>query len=175
MSNIEIAFGIATAVLDGEPATAVVVHDQVALLADIIARHSTQTLAAPLARDFMRDWDRWHDWLRGLDLEPVAGAGWRSLDSVTFMAPVPEPWNIFQTYHNYERPSRSTGRRDPPKSERVLPDIFLGSRSALAGYGATVHCEHGTTQFDFELEVTGSLSGAGRARRRLCGRIRYCK
>ena len=32
---------------------------------------------------------------------------------------VPEPWNIFQTYHNYDRPSRISGKSDPPKNERL--------------------------------------------------------
>ena len=69
-----------------------------------------------------------------------------------FTAPVPEPWNIFQTYHNFERPSRISGKADPPKHERVLPDIFFGSRSALGGYGDAVLREHGGQQFDFEIE-----------------------
>jgi len=155
----EIAFGIGTIVRNGEQAAAVVVNDQVAALADVIAHHRTPpAAAAPAARDLMRDWDRWHGWLRGLDLAPAADEGWLALDAVKFTAPVPEPWNIFQTYHNYERPSRITGRSDPPKSERVLPDIFLGSRSALAGFGDSVRCEHGAAQFDFELEVTAVIS-----------------
>jgi 2-keto-4-pentenoate hydratase/2-oxohepta-3-ene-1,7-dioic acid hydratase in catechol pathway len=150
----EIAFGIGTLLHDGKPATAVVVNDRVATLADIAARYRAPPAAVPPARDFMRDWDGWHGWLRELDLRPSPDEGWLALDSVKFAPPVPEPWNIFQTYHNYERPSRITGRSDPPKSERVLPDIFMGSRSALAGFGDTVKVEHGVIQFDFELEVT---------------------
>jgi 2-keto-4-pentenoate hydratase/2-oxohepta-3-ene-1,7-dioic acid hydratase in catechol pathway len=50
-----------------------------------------------------------------------------------------------------------TGRRDPPKAQRVLPDIFLGSRSALSGHRDTVYREHGAVQFDFELEVTAVI------------------
>ncbi len=154
---VEISFGIGTILRDGKPATAVVVNDQVATLADIVTRHSAPGAAAPLMRDFILDWERWHSWLRGLDLKPSPGEGWTPIDAAKFMAPVPEPWNIFQTYHNYERPSRSTGHVDPPKAERVLPDIFLGSRSALAGFGDPVYCEHGGIQFDFELEVTAVI------------------
>jgi 2-keto-4-pentenoate hydratase/2-oxohepta-3-ene-1,7-dioic acid hydratase in catechol pathway len=155
--EIEIRFGIGTAVYNGRPAKAVVVNDQVAPLAYIVAHHATPGATAPLMRDFMPDWEDWHTWLRGLNLEPSREEGWLPIDSVKFMAPVPEPWNIFQTYHNFERPSRITGQSDPPKSIRVLPDIFLGSRSALGGFGDPIYREHGGTQFDFELEVTAII------------------
>jgi 2-keto-4-pentenoate hydratase/2-oxohepta-3-ene-1,7-dioic acid hydratase in catechol pathway len=150
----EIRFGIGTVARDGGQAVAVVVNDRVALLKDVLARHGTPGAAAPLMRDFIVDWERWHGWLRGLDLDPGREDGWAALDTFKWMAPVPEPWNIFSTYHNYTRPSRVTGRSDPPKNERVLPDIFFGSRSALAGYGDTVYREHGGNQFDFEVEIT---------------------
>ncbi|HUB96450.1 MAG TPA: fumarylacetoacetate hydrolase family protein [Stellaceae bacterium] len=153
----EVTFGIGTILLNGHQATAVVVKDRVAPLADIVARHSTPGAVAPPMRDFLKDWDRWLDWLRGLGLDPAREEGWHPIDRVKFAAPVPEPWNIFHLYHNYERPSRVTGRSDPPKSERVLPDVFFGSRSALAGYGDTVYREHGGTQFDFEVEVTAVI------------------
>ena len=134
-STAEIVFGIGTMLGDGGPATAVVVNDQVAPLADIVARHATPGAAAPLMRDFMPDWFRWHDWLRALDLDPSADDWWRPIDSVKFTAPVPEPWNIFQTYHNFERPSCITGKSDLPKAERLLPDMFMASRSSLGGHG----------------------------------------
>jgi 2-keto-4-pentenoate hydratase/2-oxohepta-3-ene-1,7-dioic acid hydratase in catechol pathway len=153
----EIAFGIGTMLADGKPETAVVVNDRVASLKDIVARHSTPGAIAPAMRDFMPDWERWHGWLRGLDLDPAREDGWRPLDAVKFAPPVPEPNNIFHTYHNYDRPSSTTGRRDPPKAQRVLPDIFLGSRSALSGHRDTVYREHGAVQFDFELEVTAVI------------------
>jgi 5-oxopent-3-ene-1,2,5-tricarboxylate decarboxylase/2-hydroxyhepta-2,4-diene-1,7-dioate isomerase len=153
----EIIFGVGTMALDGKPATAVVVEDRVAPLAQIVARHSTPGAVAPLMRDFMPDWPRWHDWLRGLDLQPSREGGWLPLDRVKFLAPVPEPWNIFHLYHNFERPSRVTGRSDPPKAERVLPDVFFGSRAALAGHGDTIYREHGGVQFDFEVEVTAII------------------
>ena len=151
----EFRFGIGTILAEGKPATAVIVEDQVATLAQLVARHSTPGAAAPLMRDFMADWQRWHDWLRRLDLKP--GDGWQPIDAVKFLPPVPEPWNIFHLYHNFERPSRVTGRSDPPKAERVLPDVFYGSRSALAGYGDVVYREHGGVQFDFEVEVTAVI------------------
>jgi acylpyruvate hydrolase len=151
---IEIAFGIGTILRNGQPASAVVVNDQVAALVDIVAHNRAPRPVAPTTGELLRDWERWHSWLRSLDHRATSESAWRPLDSVKFTAPVPEPWNIFQTYHNYERPSRITGRSDPPKSERVIPDIFLGSRSALAGFGDIVAVEHGTTQFDFELEIT---------------------
>jgi 2-keto-4-pentenoate hydratase/2-oxohepta-3-ene-1,7-dioic acid hydratase in catechol pathway len=159
MSNgmTEIRFGIGTMMRNGQPATAIVVNDQVAALTDITMRHRAPNSAAPSMREFMPNWERWHDWLRGLDLKPSPDEGWLPLDAVKFRAPVPEPWNIFQTYHNYERPSRTTGHRDPPKSERIIPDIFFGSRSALAGFGDPVACQHGVVQFDFELEVTAVI------------------
>lgn len=157
----EIEFGIGTILREGAPTTAVVVRDQVLALSDLAARHPALGTQAPsLMRDLLTNWDRWHDWLRGCDLKPTPDEGWKPLDSIKFKAPVAEPWNIFQTYHNYERPSRSTGHVDPPKSERVLPDIFLGSRSALAGYGDAVYREHGGTQFDFELEITAVVGKA---------------
>ncbi len=148
-------FGIGSLAGNGTPL--VVVDDHVASLSSIAA--SRRPPAAPPAsmRELMDDWERWHDWLRSLELQPSPGEGWKALDAVKFSAPVPEPWNIFQTYHNYERPSRVTGRSDPPKAERVLPDIFFGSRSALAGYGDVVRREHGGTQFDFEVEVTAVI------------------
>lgn len=155
--EIEIRFGIGTAAIGGKAETAIVINDRVASLADIVARHSTPGAIAPPMRDFMLQWERWHAWLRGLDLNPSREEGWQSLDAVKFMAPVPEPWNIFHLYHNFERPSRVTGRSDPPKAERVLPDVFFGSRSALAGYGDTIFREHGGTQFDFEVEVTAVI------------------
>src|SRR5262249_43496158 len=135
----EIGFGIGTIVANGKPATAVVVKDQVATLADIVARHSTPGAAAPPMRDFLPDWQRWHQGLRGLALKPAAEDGWVPLAAAKFLAPVPEPNNIFHLYHNFERPSRVTGRSDPPKAERILPDVFFGSRSALAGYGDTIY------------------------------------
>ena len=153
----EIAFGIGTIAIDGKPATAVLVNDQVATLRDIVARHSTPGATAPVMRDFLPDWERWHGWLRGLNLDPSRSDFWHPATSVKFMPPVPEPGNIFHTYHNYDRPSSTTGRRDPPKAERVLPDVFLGSRVALTGHGETVFREHGAVQFDFELEVTAVI------------------
>ncbi|MCC6473498.1 MAG: fumarylacetoacetate hydrolase family protein [Burkholderiales bacterium] len=150
----QIAFGIGTLFEDGRRATAVVVEDQVAKLADIVAQRSTPGACAPLMREFMPDWQRWHEWLRGLGLRPSPQEGWRPIDAVQFAPPVPEPWNIFSTYHNSDRPSRVTGRSDPPKAERVIPDVFYGSRSSLAGHGDVVYREHGGGKFDFEVEVT---------------------
>ncbi len=120
-------------------------------------RYGTPGAAAPLMRDFMPDWGRWHDWLRGLDLDPFSEENWRPASEVKFMPPVPEPVHIFHTFHNYDRPSSTTGKYDPPKAERVLPDLFLGASSALSGNGATVYREHGAVQFDFELEVTAVI------------------
>jgi acylpyruvate hydrolase len=153
----EVIFGIGTMMQDGKPATAVVVNDHVAPLADIVKRYATPGATAPVMRDFMPDWDRWHDWLRGLDLKPSSDDKWMPLDSVKFKAPVPEPWNIFQTYHNFERPSRISGKNDPPKHERLLPDMFMASRSSLGGWGDPIMREHGGSQFDFELEVTAII------------------
>ncbi len=152
----QIKFGVGTILADGSPSTAIVIDDRVATLDDIAARH-TPPLAVPPARDFMAGWERWHDWLRGLDLAPSSETGWRPLDSVKFAPPVLEPWNIFHLYHNFERPSRVTGRSDPPKSVRLIPDVFFGSRSALSGYGDIVYREHGGVQFDFEVEVTAII------------------
>ena len=95
MAEHEIRFGIGTMLAGGKPATAVVVDDQVASLADIVARYSTPGAAAPVMRAFLPDWDRWHGWLRGLDLKPGAGDFWQKLDAVKFLPPVPEPNNIF--------------------------------------------------------------------------------
>ncbi len=156
-SKAETTFGIGTIVCEGKPATAVVVDDLVLPLAQIVTRHSTPGAVAPLMRDFMPDWERWHDWLRGLDLTPSTEEGWQPIDAVKFSAPVPEPWNIFQTYHNFERPSRISGKSDPPKAERLLPDMFMASRSSLGGFGDTIFREHAGYQFDFELEVTAII------------------
>ena len=89
--KIEVAFGIGTMIDNGKPATAVVVRDQVASLASIVARHSTPGAVAPVMRDLLPDWERWHGWLRGLDLKPAPDEGWKPINSVKFMAPVPEP------------------------------------------------------------------------------------
>lgn len=153
----ETGFGIGTMLHDGKAATAVVVDDRVLPLSSVVARHSTPGALAPGMREFMPDWDRWHDWLRNLDLDPGAEEGWKPIADVKFLAPVPEPWNIFQTYHNFDRPSRISGKSDPPKSVRLLPDVFMASRSSLGGYGDTVYREHGGHQFDFELEVTAVI------------------
>lgn len=153
----EIRFGIGTIMADGKAATAVVIEDRVAKLSDIVARYATPGAAAPLMRDFIADWPRWHEWLRGLALRPSAEEGWTALAATKFLPPVPEPNNIFHLYHNFARPSRVTGRSDPPKAERVLPDVFFGSRSALAGHGDTIYREHGGMQFDFEVEVTAVI------------------
>jgi len=152
-----IAFGIGTVATDGKPGTAVIIGDRVAPLADIVARYSTPGAVAPLMRDFMPDWDRWHDWLRGLDLDPRDDELFRSSTSVKFLPPVPEPPNLFQTFHNYERPSSTSGNMEPPKDERLIPDVFTGSQSALSGHGDTVYYEHGAIEFDFELEVTAVI------------------
>lgn len=151
--GVENVFGVG--VLAGQDGlqTAVVVRDHVIALRDVVARHSTPRALAPNMRDFLVDWDRWHDWLRKLDLQPSTDEGWSHIDAVKFGPCVPEPWNIFHTYHNYDRPSRISGKSDPPKHERVLPDLFMGSRSALGAYGDDIMREHGGKQFDFELEV----------------------
>lgn len=159
MSDLDtsIKFGVGTILEGGRPETAVVVNDRVATLAEIVKRHSTPGAPAPRMRELLPDWQRWHDWLRGLALDPRRDGNWRPLDAVKFLPPVPEPPNIFHTYHNYVRPSSVTGRHDPPKAERVLPDIFFGSRAALSGHGDTVYREHGGLQFDFELEITAVI------------------
>ncbi len=144
----EIAFGIGAAP-DGAPLA--VVEDRVIALRALAERYRVANPPADM-RALMPDWVRWHDWLRGLDLRP--DETWQALDAVRFGPPVSEPWNIFQTYHNFERASRVTGKADPGKAARVLPDIFFGSRSALAAYGDVVMREHGGSQFDFEVEVT---------------------
>ena len=83
-------------------------------LADIVARHSTPGAVAPLMRELHAGLGRWHGWLRGLDLKPASDEGWKPVDAVKFMAPVPGPWNIFQTYRNFERPAvLRQGRSDP--------------------------------------------------------------
>ena len=154
----EIRFGIGTARTAQGLSVVVVIEDRAIPLAGIVERRGSPGAMAPAkASDVLADWDRWHDWLRGLDLRPASDEGWRPISAVPFVAPVPEPWNIFQTYHNFVRPSRVTGKHDPSKDERVLPDIFFGSRSALAGYGDTVMREHGGTQFDFEVEITAII------------------
>jgi 2-keto-4-pentenoate hydratase/2-oxohepta-3-ene-1,7-dioic acid hydratase in catechol pathway len=153
-TGAEIQFGIGTIVTEGGDSVAVVVDDKVASLSAIAARYRPPRAVPNSMREFIPEWNRWHGWLRDLGLKPSQEDGWQQLDAVRFMAPVPEPWDIFQTYHNFERPSIVTGRPDLPKAERVLPDIFFGSRSALAGYGDTVYREHGGGQFDFEVEIT---------------------
>src|SRR4051812_49229913 len=147
---MEYPFGVGTVAEGAKPA--VIVDDKVATLEAIAKRKPPKGNVPASMREFMPEWDRWHDWLRGLDLEP--DESWKPIDSVKFLAPVQEPWDMFSTYHNFDRPSRVTGRSDPPRSERVLPDMFFGSRSSLAGYGDTVYCEHGRIKFDFEVEVT---------------------
>lgn len=150
----ETPFGIGTGLFDGEPGTAIIVEDHVMPLAEIVRRHATPGAAAPAMRAFIADWDRWLDRLVRLELKPDVEDGWLALDAARFTAPVPEPNNLFQVYHNYHaRAGSISGKLDPPKEERVLPDVFLGSRSALAGYGETVCREHGALQFDFEVEV----------------------
>ena len=154
-ASAEIHFGIGT-VAGAKPA--VVVDDQVLPIEKLRGRRARSRTAPPVSmRELMADWERWHDWLRSAELDPSSEEGWQPVDSVQFLAPVQEPWNIFSTYHNYQRPSRVTGKSDPPKAERVLPDIFFGSRSALAGYGETVYREHGGIKFDFEVEVTAVI------------------
>jgi 2-keto-4-pentenoate hydratase/2-oxohepta-3-ene-1,7-dioic acid hydratase in catechol pathway len=154
MSKSENAFGIG-AIKHGErDETAVVVADHVCPLSEIVRRHGSNGTATPDVMAVLADWDHWHDWLRGLDLKPTPGDGWIHIDEQQFRPCVPEPWNIFQTYHNYDRPSRTRGTTDPPKHERVLPDMFMGSRSALGSYGSTVFREYGGVQFDFEVEPT---------------------
>ncbi len=147
-------FGIGAITRGERNETAVAVSGYVCPLSQIVRRHSTPGAAAPDIMGFLADWERWHDWLRGLDLKPDPADGWIALDEQQFRPCVPEPWNIFQTYHNYDRPSRISGKSDPPKHERLLPDIFMGSRSALGAYGSTVFREHGGWQFDFEVEPT---------------------
>ncbi len=156
-TTAEITFGVGTAVIDGSPATAVVVNDLVMPLRELVGRYSTPGAVAPPLREVLDHWERWYDWLRGLALQPSAGDGWSAIEAVKFMAPVLDPVNIFHTFHNYVRPSSTTGKIDPPKAERVLPDVFLGSRSALSGDGDTVYREHGGIEFDFELEVTAVI------------------
>src|SRR5688572_28136692 len=109
----EIAFGIGTLDLDGREAVAIVVDDQVATLADVARGRRPPLQPVAAMRDFMPEWERWHEWLRSQELQPSPGEGWRPLREAKFKAPVPEPWNIFSTYHNFERPSRVTGKSDP--------------------------------------------------------------
>lgn len=149
-----IRFGLGTVDRGGREAVAVVVNDRFSLLSDVSVKHRPPRAAPATMRELMPDWALWHDWLRGLGLDPSKQEGWKALDEGKFMAPLTEPWNIFQAYHNFERPSIVTGKDDLPKSERVLPDLFFGSRSALAGYGDTVYREHGGGRFDFEVELT---------------------
>lgn len=153
----DIAFGVATIATDAGPSTAVVIGDAVMPLKTIVGRHSTPGAVAPGMRLLMADWPRWHDWLRGLDLDPQRDEGWSPAATVRFLAPSHEPVNIFHTYHNYDRPSSSSGLYGPSKAERVLPDLFLGSSSALAGHRAVVAREQGGVQFDFELELTAVI------------------
>src|SRR5262249_33871727 len=101
--GIEIKFGIGSALIDGKSETVVVVDDQVARLAEIVARHSTPGAVAPLMRELLPDWDRWQSWLRRLELQPSRADGWQPLDAIKFLPPVQEPWNIFHLYHNFER------------------------------------------------------------------------
>lgn len=157
MQPSAISFGIGTIVVDARAATAVIVNDRVITLQDIVRRYSTPDAPAPLMREFMPQWQRWQDWLRRLELQPSLEDGWQSMHAVKFMAPVTEPGNIFHTYHNYHRRSSSSGLFGPSKTERVLPDVFFGSRSALAGHGDTIYREHGGVQFDFELELTAVI------------------
>src|SRR5262249_21194290 len=63
-ASVEISFGIGTMLRGGKPATAVVVNDQVAALADIVVRPSAPSSRAPTMRELLGHWDRWHDWLR---------------------------------------------------------------------------------------------------------------
>ncbi len=157
LTTPEVTFGIGTVVLGDQPETAVVIDDQMLTLREIVRRYSTPHAVAPPVRIVLDDWDRWYDWLRGLDLRPSVDDGWKHMDTVKFTMPIPDPVNIFHTFHNYVRPSSTTGKVDPPKAERVLPDLFLGSRSALSGHGDTVEREHGGIEFDFELEVTAVI------------------
>ena len=121
----ENVFGIGAITHNGRDETAVVVSGHVCPLSQIVQRHDSSRAPAPDIMAFLKEWDRWHDWLRGLNLQPDAADGWTPMDEQQFRPCVPEPWNIFQTYHNYDRPSRTRGTTDPPKHERVLPDMFM--------------------------------------------------
>ena len=87
--HVEIKFGVGTIRRDGREATAVVVDDRVAPLADIVERHATPGAAAPPMREFIKEWARWHGWLRGIGLDPAREEFWRPIDQVKFCAPVP--------------------------------------------------------------------------------------
>src|SRR6187200_2980628 len=109
-SKPENVFG-AGAITRGErKETAIVVSGHVCPLPAIVRRYSTPGAAAPDIMDFLKDWERWHDWLRALTLKPDPADGWVPIDAQQFRPCVPEPWNIFQTYHNYDRPSRISGK-----------------------------------------------------------------
>ena len=150
----QIEFGIGTLSSAEGDRLGVVRQDRVMALSDICARFRPPAAPPASMGDLLAYWDTWHDWLRSLPLEGRESVRWLPLDAVRFKAPVPNPPNIFQTYHNFDRPNRVTGAIDPPKAERYIPDIFLGSRSALAGYDDVVYIEQGGAQFDFEVEVT---------------------
>ena len=67
---------------------------------------------------------------------------------------VPEPWNIFQTYHNYDRPSRTRGTERSAEARAGASGHVYGVAYRAGPYGSTVFRERGGVQFDFEVEPT---------------------
>jgi len=148
-----IPFGIGHGSIGDKSGAIVVVNDRASLLPALLDRPGVAGILPASMPEFMGQWERWQESLRKL----TPDERWTSVDDVRFTAPIPDPWNIFQPYHNFERTSIVTGQADPPKSERVLPDFFFGSRSALAGYGDTVFQEMDGGRFDFEVEITAII------------------
>ena len=66
----ENVFGIGAITCGDRNETAVVVSGYVCPLSQIVHRHSTPGAAAPDIMNFLTNWERWNDWLRGLDLKP---------------------------------------------------------------------------------------------------------
>src|ERR1700761_21137 len=89
-------FGIATVDIDGTPSPVVVTERGTALLNSLLGSEAPLSVRALLTSD----WDGWCDRI-AVVLEQDIALKWQPSDNLTFLAPLPDPANLYMAGANY--------------------------------------------------------------------------
>jgi 2-keto-4-pentenoate hydratase/2-oxohepta-3-ene-1,7-dioic acid hydratase in catechol pathway len=137
-------FFLATVVDADGPTAAVVQDDRVHVIPD-----------RPAVVDLLEDWDARLEQL-GRDLEAGALADSVAIDDASFLAPVPQPANLYMVGGNYADHSREMQKLGPdqPVPPAVEgPFCFLKPTTTLAGHGESIVLPPGFERVDWEVEL----------------------
>jgi 2-keto-4-pentenoate hydratase/2-oxohepta-3-ene-1,7-dioic acid hydratase in catechol pathway len=151
------SWGLATAVVNGEPTPCLVIAGRLHPLADLATDHSI-----PDVVDLFADWPKSRSWLSGL-ARLARSKSASGLDAATaeLLAPL-MPGKVLCAGANYYDHMAEMGFPDVKKETQRLFFFFKPADHAVVGPGATVEMPRGTQMFDWEIELAAVIGKRAR-------------